>query len=81
MPEINPAVDRRYKTLGEVAALDPDCANRRRRFISLGDAAAYVGVNPRTIREWIKADRLTGYRFGPNTLRVDLAELDALGGA
>lgn len=48
-----------------------------RRYASIDDAAAYVGLNPRTIRRWIAAGRLPGYRLG-RLVRVDLNELDAL---
>lgn len=41
-------------------------------------AAEYLGVAPRTIRRWIAAGTLTGYRAGPRLVRVDLAELDAM---
>lgn len=52
-----------------------------RRFVKINEAAAYIDVAAHTIRDWIRAGRLTGYKFGPSTLRVDLNELDALGGA
>jgi excisionase family DNA binding protein len=52
-----------------------------RRFATIGEAANRIKVNERTIRDWIKAGKLTGYRFSSRTIRVDLAELDALGGA
>ena len=45
---------------------------------SIPDAADRYGVNPKTIRRWIAAGRIAGYRFGPRMLRVDLDELDAL---
>lgn len=48
-----------------------------RRFESIANAAAYVGVNPKTIRRWIASGRVTGYRAGPRVIRVDLNELDA----
>jgi excisionase family DNA binding protein len=49
-----------------------------RRLVSLNKAAAYVDTSPRTIRRAIADGRLTGYRFGPRTLRVDLTEIDAI---
>jgi excisionase family DNA binding protein len=52
-----------------------------RRFVTIREAANHIKVNERTIRDWIRAGKLTGYRFSPRTIRVDLAELDALGGA
>jgi excisionase family DNA binding protein len=52
-----------------------------RRYATINDAASYIQVSSRTIRDWIRSERLTGYRFGPNTIRVDLTELDALASA
>jgi excisionase family DNA binding protein len=52
-----------------------------RRYASIGEAAAYIKVDERTLRGWIKAGRLPEYWFGPGTRRVDLNELDELGGA
>lgn len=49
-----------------------------RRLISLPDAAEYAGVHPRTLRRYIAAGRLTGYRLGPRVIRIDADELDAL---
>jgi excisionase family DNA binding protein len=37
-----------------------------------------VGLNSRTIRRYIAEGRITGYRVGPQLIRVDAAELDAL---
>lgn len=48
-----------------------------RRPLTLAEAAVRVGVHPRTIRRWVAAGRLTGYRYGPRLVRVDAAELDA----
>jgi excisionase family DNA binding protein len=41
-------------------------------------AAEHTGVSTQTIRRYIAAGRLTGYRVGPRLIRVDLAEVDAL---
>lgn len=49
-----------------------------RRLSSLPDAAEQYGVSSRTLRRYISAGRITGYRFGPRMLRVDLDELDAM---
>ncbi|MGA5540795.1 excisionase family DNA-binding protein [Mycobacterium sp. NPDC051198] len=49
----------------------------RRSFISLQDAAEYLGVTDRTIRAMIRDGRITGYRNGPRLVRVDLNELEA----
>lgn len=50
----------------------------QRRLSSLPEAAEQFGVSSRTLRRYISAGRITGYRFGPRMLRVDLDELDAL---
>lgn len=49
-----------------------------RRLESIATSAEYVGCNPRTIRRYIAAGKLTGYRMGPRLIRVDLGELDAI---
>ena len=43
--------------------------------ISMRAAADEAGVSTRTIRRWIAAGLLTGYRQGPRLLRIDLEEL------
>ena len=50
----------------------------QRRLSSLPDAADQYGVSAKTLRRYISAGRITGYRFGPRMLRVDLDELDAM---
>lgn len=50
----------------------------QRRLSSLPDAAEHYGVSTKTLRRYISAGRITGYRFGPRMIRVDLDELDAL---
>lgn len=50
----------------------------RRRLASLATAAEYVDVNVRTLRRWIAEGRLTGYRVGPQLIKVDLNDLDAM---
>jgi excisionase family DNA binding protein len=49
-----------------------------RRFISIATAAEYAGVTTKTIRRWIAAGRLRGYRAGPRLIRVRVDELDAM---
>lgn len=51
--------------------------NAARRLVSIAEAADYIGCHPLTIRRRIADSTLTGYRFGPRALRVDLNELDA----
>lgn len=49
----------------------------RRCYATQAEAAKYLGVTARTIREMIADGRLTGYRSGTRLVRVDLNELDA----
>lgn len=51
-------------------------STNRRRYGSIADAAEYIGVTPRTIRQMIADGRITGYRNGPRLIRVDLNEID-----
>lgn len=54
-----------------------DSVNGRRRYAKLAEAADYLGVTDRTIRQMIADGRLTGYRNGTRLVRVDLNEIDA----
>lgn len=49
-----------------------------RRLISLKTAASLVDVDAKTIRNWIAAGRLRGFRLNGHLLRVNHAELLAL---
>lgn len=51
-------------------------ASSHRRLVTIGQAAAYASVNPRTIRRRISDGSLTGYRLGPRIIRINLNELD-----
>lgn len=46
-------------------------------FLSLDEAAAYMSVSVKTIRRWIAAGTLPGYRCGARAIRVKAADLDA----
>ncbi|WP_085240066.1 excisionase family DNA-binding protein [Mycobacterium europaeum] len=48
-----------------------------RRWASLQQAAEYLGVTDRTVRQMIADGRLAGYRSGNRLVRVDLNEVDA----
>ncbi|WP_287216844.1 helix-turn-helix domain-containing protein [Rhodococcus sp. (in: high G+C Gram-positive bacteria)] len=52
--------------------------NVPRRLVSIPQAAEEFGVCSRTIRRYISAGRITGYRFGPRMIRVDLNEIDSM---
>jgi excisionase family DNA binding protein len=49
----------------------------RRRYVKPSEAAEYLGVTTRTIRQMIADGRLTGYRSGARLVRIDLNQLDA----
>lgn len=49
----------------------------RRRYVKIAEAADYLQVTDRTIRQMIADGRLTGYRSGTRLVRIDLNELDA----
>ena len=51
--------------------------NGGRRYAKPTEAAAYLGVTTRTIRQMIADGRLVGYRSGTRLVRVDLNEIDA----
>ncbi|SON62274.1 hypothetical protein MSIMFI_03799 [Mycobacterium simulans] len=49
----------------------------QRRYAKLAEAAEYLGVTDRTIRQMIADGRIVGYRSGNRLVRVDLNEVDA----
>ncbi|MBV5243900.1 excisionase family DNA-binding protein [Mycolicibacterium sp. PAM1] len=51
--------------------------SQRRRYATQAEAAEYLGVTTRTIRQMIADGRLTGYRLNPRFIRIDLNEVDA----
>ena len=55
----------------------PDTRTPRRRYVKIAEAADYLQVTDRTIRQMIADGRLTGYRNGARLVRVDLDEIDA----
>lgn len=55
-----------------------DSPTPRRRYGKIADAAEYLQVTERTIRQMIADGRLTGYRASGRLVRIDLDELDAV---
>jgi excisionase family DNA binding protein len=51
--------------------------NTRRRYVKIAEAAEYLDVTTRTVRQMIADGRLTGYRSGGRLVRLDLNEIDA----
>jgi excisionase family DNA binding protein len=54
----------------------PRATPPRRSLATLPEAADYAACSVKTLRRRIADGTLTGYRFGPRALRVDLNELD-----
>ncbi|MGH3644372.1 MAG: helix-turn-helix domain-containing protein [Mycobacterium sp.] len=50
---------------------------RRRRYCTINQAAEYLDVTERTVRQMITDGRLVGYRMGNRFIRLDLDEIDA----
>jgi excisionase family DNA binding protein len=51
---------------------------RRKRLASIQKGEDYSGLSSKTLRRYIAAGRIHGYRLGPKLLRIDLNELDDL---
>jgi excisionase family DNA binding protein len=49
-----------------------------RNLASIRTAADAYDCSDKTIRRYIATGRLTGYRFGPRAIKVDLAEVERL---
>lgn len=49
----------------------------RHRYVTILQAADYLGVTDRTIRQMIADGRLTGYRSGRRLVRLRVDEIDA----
>lgn len=47
-----------------------------RRWLTQAEAAEYLGVTDRTIRNLISRGQLRGYRLGTRAVRLDARELD-----
>lgn len=47
--------------------------------ISISEAAELKSVSPLTIRRWIQQGKLRAYRYGPKTIRIRVADLEAMG--
>jgi excisionase family DNA binding protein len=54
-----------------------DYPTPHRRYATIRQAAEYLAVNERTVRDMIADGRITGYRNGPRLIRVDLNDIDA----
>lgn len=52
-------------------------ADTSKNLVTLQEAALHFKVNTKTIRRRIADGTITGYRFGPRLLRVDLDEVQA----
>jgi excisionase family DNA binding protein len=48
------------------------------RLACTANAAMQCDVSDKTIKRWISEGRLTRYKIGPKTLRIDLDEIEQL---
>ncbi len=55
-----------------------DRTSSGQQYLNPTEAAERFGCSPRTIRRYIAAGQLTGYRLGPRLVRIDADELDGL---
>ncbi len=46
------------------------------RYVSVGLAARYLGVDPMTVRNMLKDGRLQAYTLGHRVLRIRLSDID-----
>lgn len=49
-----------------------------RRLLTLGQAADLLSLDEKTLRRYIAAGQLTGYRVGPRAIRVPFDQVEAL---
>ena len=49
-----------------------------RKFVSVDEAAEYLGLSTKTIRNMIDRGDLPAWRIGRNAIRLDLRDLDAM---
>jgi excisionase family DNA binding protein len=54
-----------------------DTLTPRRRYVKIAEAAEYLQVTTRTVRQMVADGRLTAYRSGSRLVRLDLNEIDA----
>ena len=52
--------------------------NNGRGYVGITEAATYLYVTPKTVRKLIADQELQAYRLGTKTLRIKLADLDAV---
>ena len=57
--------------------MSPQNPTHTKRLAPIAAAAEYADCSTKTVRRRIADGSLTGYRFGPKIIRVDLNELDA----
>lgn len=52
-------------------------SSQARRWASIKQAAEYLGVTDRTVREHVSGGKFRAYRLNSRLVRVDLNEIDA----
>lgn len=54
----------------------PRRVTERRKNLSAQEAADYLNISLRTLRNWLAAGIIDGHRIGPRLLRFDADDLD-----
>ncbi len=55
----------------------PAASSTNDRFVSVTEAAAYLGVDTMTIRNMLKDGRLQAWTLGPRVLRIRLSDIES----
>lgn len=59
--------------------MPPKTTRLIRDWMTVDEAANYIGVHPKTVRKWYRTGRLPAYRVaGSPAVRIDRADLDAV---
>jgi len=53
-------------------------SQRKKNLGTIATGASCYSISEKTLRRWVAEGRITGYRFGPRMLRIDLNEIEAL---
>ena len=67
-------------TVGAAASLPSGVAGRGtppgKRLLTVGEAGQYVGVQPKTLYNWVSSGKIACVKAGARCLRFDIRELD-----
>lgn len=61
---------------GRLTAMENIATDRENTWLSIAEAAEHLGVNPRTVRRYMRMGRLEASRISNKVVRIRLADLD-----